>query len=213
LINGVSELRHELDKLIEASMNVPDDVERAMLGLLVIPKRMTLNRHGIHFFRAGEFEDMADAFALQSAQGAPELLRLIANDVRPKLPVGTMYVAVLAYALGEVEDNRLCKEMKLLRQRDKRLPRLWLDISRVDDGQATTSEPLTISCSRSKASPVADWSFSLSDTSARQKSEETTSVGRKCFRPNDDLPEPEGPTSRTSDSSGMLIFMPLPPSV
>lgn len=35
----------------------------------------------------------------------------------------------------------------------------------------------TIACSRSKASPVADWSLSSSETSARQKSEETTSVG------------------------------------
>ena len=32
-------------------------------------------------------------------------------------------------------------------------------------------------------------------------------MGRKCFRPNEDLPEPEGPTRRTSDNSGMLIFM------
>lgn len=40
-----------------------------------------------------------------------------------------------------------------------------------------------IACSRAKASSVADCSFSSSQTSERQKSEETTSVGRKCLRP------------------------------
>ena len=46
-----------------------------------------------------------------------------------------------------------------------------------------------------------------SDEAQIEQSEDTTSVGRKCFRPNKDLPEPEGPTRRISDSSGMLIFM------
>ena len=142
MIHRVAELRHELDKLIEAAMNVSDDVEWAVLGLLVIPKRVTFDGYGIHFLRAGELEDVADAFALQSTQGTAELLRLVANDVRAELPVRTKRVAVLADALREIEDNGLCEEMKLLRQRDQRLSCLWLHIGRIDYGQAAASEPL-----------------------------------------------------------------------
>jgi hypothetical protein len=61
--------------------------------------------------------------------------------------------------------------------------------------------------STSKAAAVAAWSFSSSLTSARQKSEEITSVGRKCRAANVDLPEPEMPISTTSDSSGILIWL------
>jgi hypothetical protein len=142
LIHDVAELRHQLDELVEASMNISDDVEWAVLGLLVIPKGVALNRYGVHFLRAGEFEDVADAFSLQPAQGTAELLGLIANDVRPELPVRTKYVAILTHSLREVEDNRLCEEMKLLCQRDQRLPCLWLDVSCVDYRQTATSEPL-----------------------------------------------------------------------
>src|SRR5580658_4163770 len=48
----------------------------------------------------------------------------------------------------------------------------------------------------SKASFVAAWLFSASDTKPRQKSDESVSVGRKCFRAKLDLPDPEGPTRR-----------------
>src|SRR5258708_31779536 len=61
-------------------------------------------------------------------------------------------------------------------------------------------------CSTSKASTVADWSFSSSLTSPRQKSDEMTSVGRKTRRAKVDLPEPDGPINTTSESSGMVIF-------
>ncbi len=67
---------------------------------------------------------------------------MVANDLRPELSVWTKRVAILTHALREVEDNRLCEEMKLLCQRDQRLPCLWLDIGCVDYRQTTTSEPL-----------------------------------------------------------------------
>ena len=49
-------------------------------------------------------------------------------------------------------------------------------------------------CRSSNASLVAAWSFSSSETSPRQKSDESTSVGRKCVRANVDFPEPDAPT-------------------
>src|ERR1700722_10073568 len=58
--------------------------------------------------------------------------------------------------------------------------------------------------STSNASPVASWLFSSLLTSPRQKSEEITSVGLKCFRANVDLPHPLGPIRTTRQSSGMV---------
>jgi hypothetical protein len=63
-------------------------------------------------------------------------------------------------------------------------------------------------CSTSNADVVADWSFSSLDTKPRQKSDESTSNGAKCFRANVDFPHPEGPTSTTSASSGIVRARP-----
>ncbi len=47
--------------------------------------------------------------------------------------------------------------------------------------------------------------FSSSDTTPRQKSDDTTCVGAKCLRAKWDLPDPVTPTSTTSPASGTLI--------
>src|SRR5258708_33106280 len=62
-------------------------------------------------------------------------------------------------------------------------------------------------CSTAKASSLALWSFSSSETSPRQKSDERTSVGLKWVRAKVDLPQPEGPIRTTNASSGIFIFM------
>ena len=77
LIHRVAELRQKLDKLVAAAMNVADDVEGAVFGLLVIPEWVTFDGYGVHFLGACEHEDVADAFAFQSAQRTAELLRLV----------------------------------------------------------------------------------------------------------------------------------------
>jgi hypothetical protein len=63
-----------------------------------------------------------------------------------------------------------------------------------------------IVCSKSNASPVTDCSFSSSAKMARQKSEEMTSVLRKCLRAKLDLPEADAPTNKTKHNSGIVIF-------
>jgi len=55
---------------------------------------------------------------------------------------------------------------------------------------------------------VADWSFSSSATSARQASDDTTSVGLKCARAKVLLPAPDAPMSTTSERSGIESFIP-----
>ena len=49
------------------------------------------------------------------------------------------------------------------------------------------------------------WSISLSDSRARQKSDEITSVGRKCFLAKVDLPDPVEPIRTTSEKSGIAM--------
>ena len=51
------------------------------------------------------------------------------------------------------------------------------------------------------------WLFSSSLTIARQASDDSTSVGRKCLRANVLLPEPLGPIRTTRQSLGIVIFM------
>jgi hypothetical protein len=57
-----------------------------------------------------------------------------------------------------------------------------------------------------KAGAVAARSFSSSATRPLQKSDDSTSVLLQCFAAKVDLPEPEGPTSTTRASSGIVSF-------
>ncbi|MDX6751698.1 hypothetical protein SH611_17975 [Geminicoccaceae bacterium 1502E] len=57
----------------------------------------------------------------------------------------------------------------------------------------------------SNASAVTDWSVSSSATSARQRSEETISVGANQCAAKLDLPEPVAPISTTRQKSGSSI--------
>ena len=65
--------------------------------------------------------------------------------------------------------------------------------------------------SRSKASVVAFWLLGSSETAARQSSEATISVFRKCFLANVDLPDEVGPTIRTMLNSGTWISIVVSP--
>jgi hypothetical protein len=56
--------------------------------------------------------------------------------------------------------------------------------------------------SSANASSDAAWSSGSSATIARQASDDTTSVGRKCFAANVDLPEPLAPIRSTSENAG-----------
>ena len=80
----------------------------------------------------------------------------------------------------------------------------WTLVASTTVSRPAASRLPATKCSMSKASPVADWSFSSSDTSPRKKSDDRISVGLKCVRANVDLPEPVGPTRTTSDSSGSV---------
>ena len=136
---------------------------------------------------------MTEAFALQSAQRAPQLLRLIAHDVRPEVAVRRVAVPLVAELLRQVEHDRDRQDVILARQLDQRLARLRLHVGGVDHRQlARASRFAAMKCSTSKASLVAAWSFSSSETRPRQKSEDRTSVGLKVLPREVDLPRAGG---------------------
>jgi hypothetical protein len=59
-IDRVVEFSQQFDQLIEVAMNLADNIERPVLGFLLVPKRLTLDRDGIDFFWTREFEDVTD---------------------------------------------------------------------------------------------------------------------------------------------------------
>src|SRR5271168_2079822 len=86
-------------------MHVAHNIKRPMLRPAVVPKRLTFNRRSVHLPNRGHLEDIADSFTLQSSERLPQLLQLIANNMRSKLPVGTRHIPILAKPLWEIEDN------------------------------------------------------------------------------------------------------------
>jgi hypothetical protein len=68
---------------------------------------------------------VSDPLAFQTAQRTPELLGLIADDMRPKLAVRSKSIAILAEPLRQVEDDRLGEELVLLSQGNERFSEVF----------------------------------------------------------------------------------------
>jgi hypothetical protein len=104
---------------------------------------LTLDRDGIDLFRRGELEDVTDSLAFQTAQRTPELLGLVANNMRSKLPIRAKSIAILAQPLGKIKDNGLGKDVELLRESDEGFASLWLNIRSINYGESSTRESLS----------------------------------------------------------------------
>src|SRR5262245_26844825 len=85
---------------------------------------------------------MAKPFTLEMAQRAPQLLALVADDVRPKGALRTLAVALLTELLGQVEHDGYWQTVILTRQRYERLARLRLDIRGIHDREAPSRQAL-----------------------------------------------------------------------
>ena len=68
LAGFVTQLRQQLDQLIEAPMHIADEVERAVLVLQVVPERLPDEFNRLDFRQRPEHMNMAKSFALQPAQ-------------------------------------------------------------------------------------------------------------------------------------------------
>ena len=120
---------------------------------------------------------MPEPLALEATQRFPQLAALIANDVIAKVSVRATRIAVPADALREVEYESDRQTVEFSGKGNQRLPRFRLHIRGVNNRELPGSRRFrAMKCRTSKASFVAAWSFSSSDTSPRQKSEEITSA-------------------------------------
>src|ERR687884_364124 len=114
-----------------------------MVVLAVAPERLALDGDRGHLLGRREDEDVPEALALQSVEGAPQVGRLATDHVRAEITVGTDTVALLADALREVKNDSDRQAVILPRQGDKRAARLRLHIGRIDDGQPSGSQALS----------------------------------------------------------------------
>src|SRR5262245_13652769 len=137
----VSELLQQRFELIAAAVDIADDVERTVLGLAVVPEWLTREDGGVDFFLRLQHVNVTEAFAAETAQRTVELALLVANNVRPKIAVWPRAIPVVADSLGKIQNNGDGQHVVFARQRDQRLPRLGLNVGRVDDRQASTNEP------------------------------------------------------------------------
>jgi len=84
---------------------------------------------------------MAKPFALQTSQGAVQLLRLLANDVRAKITVWTGFVPVVCNPFRQIEDNGHRQAMKLAGDFHERFAGFWLNIRCVHDRELAGGQP------------------------------------------------------------------------
>ena len=84
---------------------------------------------------------MAEAFLAQCLERAPQVIDLPPNDMGAEFPVATVRVAVVAKPLRQVEDGGDWQHIMGLGQRHQRLPRLRLDVRRVNHRQLPRFQP------------------------------------------------------------------------
>jgi hypothetical protein len=134
-VNQMTEGAEKFDQLVEATMNVANDVKWPMLVFQIVPKRLPLDDRSIDFFGRAQNKDVAEPLAFQAAQGTMKLLGLLANNVRSESAIRARLVAVMRDAFGHVKNNGHRQAVKFARERNQRLARLGLDVRGVHDGK------------------------------------------------------------------------------
>src|ERR1700730_17582163 len=105
-VDLVTELNKQSGQLFVATMHVPDDVERSVLMLQVVPKRLSHERGRGDLLWTRQHEDMTEAFAFKPPKRTPQLLGLVSDDVRAELPVGPTLITFVADLLLQVQHDR-----------------------------------------------------------------------------------------------------------
>src|SRR6266487_4522605 len=97
----IAQVLQERPQFITTAVHIADDVERSVLVLAVAPDWLALHHRGLDLFWRGQDKDMAKAFTLETAQRAPQLLALVADDVCSKGALRTLAVALLTELLRQ----------------------------------------------------------------------------------------------------------------
>src|SRR5262249_37263517 len=134
-----SDLFEKRSELLGAPVQIPENVERTLFVLLVIPETHTAD---LDLFRSVEYVHIPESFALQPTESAFEIEDLAADYVWPKIPVRSRRVPFLAYSLGSVHHDRYRKTVTLAGMLDQALSVLRPDVRRIDDGKLSPGKPL-----------------------------------------------------------------------
>ena len=153
---------------------------------LVGPERLPLDLDGLTDLLGSRRTQTYRKPSRSSLERAPQLLSAAAGP-RAARSRGRARLRFRSWhtTLGQVEHDRDRQHVMLPRSATSGLRASALHVGGVDDvSRPAASRLAATKCSTSKASSVAAWSFSSSQTRARQKSEDSTSVGLKCLRAN-----------------------------
>ena len=103
--NRISQAVQQFQQFVETAVHIANDVERPVLEICDCSKAAAV-RSSQHRPRPARIvEDIEDAFAFQSTQAAPELLALIAHNMRTELAVWPGRVAFVAQLLWKIKDD------------------------------------------------------------------------------------------------------------
>ena len=128
-------------KLVEAAVDVADDVERPEVVASIGPKRLALDDCGVDLFFGTKLETVAEPLAAQSLHGSSQQPHVVAHHGRPEVTVRSLGVAVLADALREVEHDGDGEGMVFPGQPNQPGAVFGANAGRIHDGEATRGEP------------------------------------------------------------------------
>jgi hypothetical protein len=101
----VAELAEQVDELVEAAVDVADDVEGAVVVAAVGPQADALEGDGGELVGGSQDVDVAEALALEAAQGLAQEAALLADGVGADLAVFAGAGALEAELGADVEDD------------------------------------------------------------------------------------------------------------
>lgn len=138
----VAKLTEQQHELLEAPVDVSDDIERPGVVAPIGPHAVADEARGFYLLRRAEDVHVAKAFALQVAKGAAEVGYLAADNVRAELAFGAGLVAGVADLLLEVQHDGHGHDVVAAGELQQWPACLLLDVRRVDDSEASSFEPL-----------------------------------------------------------------------
>ncbi len=81
------------------------------------------------------------AFLFQTLHRLAQQLRVSLDHLRADLPAVALPVVVLAYVLGQIEDDGCGQVVIALGHGEELLARLGLEVGRIDDGEPPAGQP------------------------------------------------------------------------
>ena len=165
--------------------------------LAVVPQRLALDRRRRRPPPASSARGRGGSLRAQPAQRTVQLLSDCARHAARSRDPGGDWLRSWQTPLRQVEHDRDRQHVILRASATSGLRALGLDVGGVDDGEPSA---LRAARPRRNAAPRRHRRSPPGRSrrrrpAPRQKSDDSTSVGLKCFRANVDLPQPDGPIS------------------